>query len=113
MAKTGRPAAFVWTEARDAQLREMRKRGESYAAIGRAVECSQFIAWERGRKLKVDPERQRRAHGARALDKAQAAPAPADAGDKIDMRGPLPAGHPLSWRECLGMTVPYPHRATT
>lgn len=78
------PHARVWTKTADVVICDMRLGGSSWAEIGRTLGLSRNTVIERGRRL-------------------QAAAPPrvkvitVDAVLEDPNRGPLPAGHPLTW----------------
>lgn len=87
------PQARQWTEAADRVICDMRGAGATWAAIGGALGLSRNTVIERGRRLRAE------------------APARAAVVKEYDMledpnRGPLPAGHPLTWG--LLTDEPYP-----
>lgn len=87
------PQAREWTEAADAIIFQMRSGGETWAAIGLRLGLSRNTVIERGRRLQAT------------------APVRAAVVKEYDMledpnRGPLPAGHPLTWG--LLSDEPYP-----
>ena len=88
------PKARVWTAAADAAIRDMRGGGATWAEIGRTLGLSRNTVIERGRRL-----------CAMAPVKV-AAVAADDAVSEDPNRGPLRAGHPLSWG--LLTSEPYP-----
>lgn len=78
------PQAREWTASADSVICEMRGAGETWAAIGARLGLSRNTVIERGRRLRAE------------------APVRAAAVKEYDMmddpnRGPLPAGHPLTW----------------
>lgn len=78
------PHARQWTEAADAVICEMRGGGETWAAIGLRLGLSRNTVIERGRRL-------------RAAAPVKAAVMKEDRLLEDPHRGPLPAGHPLTW----------------
>jgi hypothetical protein len=87
------PQARQWTEAADQVICNMRGAGDTWAAIGQRLGLSRNTVIERGRRLRAE------------------APVKAPAVKEYDMledpnRGPLPAGHPLTWG--LLSDEPYP-----
>ena len=87
------PQAREWTAAADTVICNMRGAGETWAAIGRRLGLSRNTVIERGRRLRA------------------AAPVKLAIVKEYDMmgdpnRGPLPAGHPLTWGLLSG--EPYP-----
>ncbi len=88
------PKARVWTAAADAVIRDMRAGGATWAEIGRTLGLSRNTVIERGRRLC-------------AMAPVKVAMAvEADAVPDDPNRGPLRAGHPLSWG--LLSDEPYP-----
>ncbi len=88
------PQARVWTAAADKVIVEMRGAGETWAEIGRRLGLSRNTVIERGRRL------------------CAAAPVQKKTSKEYDMledpnRGPLPAGHILTWG--LLTNEPYPN----
>jgi hypothetical protein len=78
------PQAREWTAAADKVIHDMRGTGETWAEIGRRLGLSRNTVIERGRRL------------------CAAAPVRQIVVKEYDMmedpnRGPLPAGHPLTW----------------
>ncbi len=78
------PQARQWTEAADRVICDMRGAGATWAAIGVTLGLSRNTVIERGRRLRAE------------------APARVAVVKEYDMledpnRGPLPAGHPLTW----------------
>ncbi len=78
------PQAREWTQAADKVICEMRAGGETWAAIGLRLGLSRNTVMERGGRLRAE------------------APARRVVVKEYDMledpgRGPLPAGHPLTW----------------
>lgn len=87
------PQAREWTAAADRVICDMRGAGETWAAIGLRLGLSRNTVIERGRRLRAEaPVKQ-------ALVKEY---------DLLDdpCRGPLPAGHRLTWG--LLSDEPYP-----
>jgi hypothetical protein len=87
------PQARQWTEIADNVIRDMRGAGATWAAIGVRLGLSRNTVIERGRRLRAE------------------APARVVVAKEYDMledpnRGPLPAGHPLTWG--LLTSEPYP-----
>ncbi len=79
------PQARNWTESADMAIRAMRAEGATWAAIARSLGLSRNTVIERGRRLC--------AHA----PKRMAAPAVVKPVSDDPNRGPLPAGHPLTW----------------
>lgn len=79
------PQARLWTEAADGTIFEMRRGGCSWAEIGRVLGLSRNTVIESGRRLRAEapPRVKTVAAETQALDDPN--------------RGPLPAGHPLTW----------------
>ena len=88
------PVARQWTEAADGVICQMRGSGETWAAIGRRLGLSRNTVIERGRRLQ-----------AAAPVRVAVAPKEYDMLEDPN-RGPLPAGHPLTWG--LLTDEPYP-----
>jgi hypothetical protein len=90
------PSARKWTKAADVTICEMRAEGTTWAEIARTLGLSRNTVIERGRRLHAE-----------APPKT---PVPVDAALVSDdpNRGPLPAGHPLTWG--LLTSEPYPER---
>ena len=87
------PQAREWTAAADRVIFDMRGAGETWATIGLRLGLSRNTVIERGRRLRA------------------AAPVKAVMVREYDLledpnRGPLPAGHPLTWG--LLSSEPYP-----
>jgi hypothetical protein len=79
------PNARTWTEAADSLIREMRADRLTWAEIGRSLGLSRNTVIERGRRiLAVAPPKLPRL----MLDKLVS---------DDPNRGPLPAGHALTW----------------
>ncbi|GLR67577.1 hypothetical protein GCM10010909_22580 [Acidocella aquatica] len=88
------PKARVWTAAADEAIRDMRAGGATWAEIGRTLGLSRNTVIERGRRLcAVAPVK-------------VVAVAAGDVVSDDPNRGPLRAGHPLSWG--LLTSEPYP-----
>ena len=77
-------------------MRDMRREGSSWAEIGRTLGLSRNTVIERGRRLRAE---------APARVKAVA---PVEFAIDDPNRGPLPAGHPLTWG--LLTAADYPRR---
>ena len=91
------PQAREWTAAADKVIYDMRGDGETWAAIGRRLGLSRNTVIERGRRLRADaPVRQ---FVPKEYDKME-----------DPNRGPLPAGHPLTWG--LLTSEPFPQGET-
>ncbi len=88
------PKARVWTAAADAVIRNMRAGGATWAQIGRTLGLSRNTVIERGRRL-----------CAQAPVKV-VAPVGGEVVSDDPNRGPLRAGHPLTWG--LLTSEPYP-----
>lgn len=87
------PQAREWTAAADRVIFDMRGDGETWAAIGLRLGLSRNTVIERGRRLRAE------------------APVKVAVVKEYDLledpnRGPLPAGHPLTWGLLSG--EPYP-----
>ncbi len=79
------PLARDWTETADSVICGMRGEGATWAAIGRTLGLSRNTVIERGRRLRaVAPVR-------------VVVVVDADAVSDDPGRGPLRAGHPLTW----------------
>jgi hypothetical protein len=88
------PQALVWSKAADVTICTMRGSGATWAQIGNTLGLSRNTVIERGRRL-------------RALAPVKVAAPPVEKPVSDDPnRGPLPAGHPLTWR--LLTDAPYP-----
>ncbi|MDE8344824.1 MAG: AsnC family protein [Acidocella sp.] len=88
------PNALSWTKAADETICRMRAAGETWAEIGRVLALSRNTVIERGRRLRaVAPPR-------------VVMPHEADDGLTDPNRGPLRAGHRLTWG--LLSDEPYP-----
>jgi hypothetical protein len=87
------PQAREWTEAADKVICEMRGVGATWAAIGQRLGLSRNTVIERGRRLRAE---------------APVRPVVVKEYDMLEdpNRGPLPAGHPLTWG--LLTNDPYP-----
>jgi len=89
------PQKLVWSEPRDARLRRLRAEGRSWDAIAAELGISRNAAIERGRRI-----------GARRPP-PEHTPEPEDPD-----RGPMAAGHPVSWAVINAGTslagLPYP-----
>ena len=88
------PKAREWTAGADETIRTMRGGGATWAAIGRVLGLSRNTVIERGRRLRAE---------------APVKAAVQVAGDIVSddpNRGPLRAGHPLTWG--LLPSEPYP-----
>ena len=79
------PHARVWTQAADAVICDMRRGGFSWAEIGRVLCLSRNTVIERGRRLRAE-----------APPRVSLPVAPPLVSDDPN-RGPLAAGHPLTW----------------
>jgi hypothetical protein len=79
------PLAREWTQAADSAICAMRATGCSWAQIGQSLGLSRNTVIERGRRLQ-----------AAAPVRAPAARVERLVSDDPN-RGPLPAGHPLTW----------------
>jgi DNA-binding CsgD family transcriptional regulator len=88
------PQARKWTQAADFTICRMRGAGETWADIGRTLGLSRNTVIERGRRLQA------------AAPARVAAPILRDAVSDDPNRGPLRAGHPLTWG--LLTDEPYP-----
>jgi hypothetical protein len=86
--------ARQWTEAADFTICQMRGGGATWAEIGRSLGLSRNTVIERGRRLRAE------------APVKVAAPVVKDVVSDDPNRGPLPAGHPLTWG--LLTDEPYP-----
>lgn len=87
------PQARQWTAVADKMICDMRGAGETWAAIGLRLGLSRNTVIERGRRLRAEaPARQLVVKEYDILEDPH--------------RGPLPAGHPLTWG--LLSDEPYP-----
>jgi len=90
------PVARRWSDAADGAICAMRAQGATWAAIGRTMGLSRNTVIERGRRLR-----------AAAPVRVAAPPVPAnDIVSEDPHRGPLRAGHRLTWG--LLTDEPYP-----
>ncbi len=88
------PQALVWSKAADVTICTMRSSGATWAQIGNTLGLSRNTVIERGRRLQaVAPVR------------VHVAPVEKPVSDDPN-RGPLPAGHPLTWG--LLTNAPFP-----
>jgi hypothetical protein len=79
------PHARTWSEAADATICDMRRTGFCWAEIGRTLGLSRNTVIERGRRLRAEAPVRTKA----IVDERQVSDDP--------NRGPLPAGHWLTW----------------
>ncbi|MCF3946196.1 AsnC family protein [Acidiphilium sp. AL] len=86
------PERRDWTEAADNTIRRMRADGATWAAIGAVLGLSRNTIIERGRRI----------HAAGGPVQTQRPPRPPEDDPN---RGPLPAGHPISWGLLTAGTV--------
>jgi len=88
------PQALVWSKEADVTICIMRGSGATWAQIGNTLGLSRNTVIERGRRLRAEaPVR-------------VAAPRVEKLVSDDPNRGPLPAGHPLTWG--LLTDAPYP-----
>jgi hypothetical protein len=89
------PLKFLWTNAQDTRIRQLRSEGATWDKIADELRLARSAVIERGRRI-----------GAR--------PPPPEFVTPLDDpdRGPLPAGHPRTWGAINAGTVladaPYP-----
>ncbi len=88
------PQARQWTKTADVTIHQLRGLGATWAQIGHTLGLSRNTVIERGRRLRAEAP-------ARAMPPV----AKTDPTDDPN-RGPLPAGHPLTWG--LLTSDPYP-----
>jgi hypothetical protein len=79
------PVAREWTKAADFTICQMRGAGSTWAEIGRTLGLSRNTVIERGRRLRAEAP-------PRPVPKVQEEMVSDDPN-----RGPLRAGHPLTW----------------
>ncbi len=88
------PNARTWTKAADLTICQMRTDGSTWAEIGRTLGLSRNTVIERGRRIHAEAPPRRPACEPHVF-------LPDDPN-----RGPLPAGHPLTWG--ILTSEPYP-----
>ncbi|MDD2876065.1 MAG: AsnC family protein [Acidiphilium sp.] len=86
------PMRRDWTESADNTIRRMRADGATWAAIGDMLGLSRNTIIERGRRI----------HAAGGPSQAPRPPRPPE---EDPNRGPLRAGHPISWGILTAGTV--------
>jgi len=82
------PGKTVWTEGQDGQIRRLRTEGASWDVIAALLGLARCTVIERARRLGVEHPPAHAAASSEDLD-----------------RGPLPSGHPTSWKAINRDTV--------